>query len=399
MKKGNRSRITKEEFFLFDGETYSQDQVDLMSYVGNCYIRYNSTIYDLTPLSKFGSYYFKTKEAGSIEFNICQNVISQCDKNIKGLAISKGKTCTQFAGRWTEDKDWSWENAGTDNVQVSLRFPPGEVCNKKTSEKYQVTMKLKCNREATVLKLLNDGTFDTASCNNTIIGETIEACEKTKFVSWWNSTPMNKYCLAGILFLVGAAFLILGGYFLKVSISIIVAVGGAIFIKALISPFFQLNIYMAIGLGVCLALLCYQLIVITPYVLGALLGFMGGSFAYTMLLVWFPTVNPQALYYSTLVVCIIIAIIVTYYVMEFINIIITSVIGAYLTVRAASIFLKGFPDETYTSALVEHYEFGQLQLLFGGRVIVYVIAMIALSIVGVIVQLGIDTASKEKKTE
>ncbi len=173
LKKNNKiaKSRSKEEFFLFDGDTYTSQQIKLLKYVGNCYIRYNSTIYDLSPLSKVGPFYLKTTEKGAIEFDVCKNVVAKCSHKIKGLVVSDktSNPCLQFSNRWSYGKKWSWKNAGTDQTSILLEFPEGQLCDKKS--KYKVNMDLRCNPHAKVLKLINDGTFDTKACDNTIIAE------------------------------------------------------------------------------------------------------------------------------------------------------------------------------------------------------------------------------------
>lgn len=71
----------------------------------------------------------------------------------------------------------------------------------------------------------------------------IKACPKQQFYSWWNLTPLNKYWLASILGVVGILFLILGNHFFNILLSIIIATGGAIFIKGIVSPFYLMHIY------------------------------------------------------------------------------------------------------------------------------------------------------------
>ena len=147
---------SKNNFFLFDGETYSQELVHLGAYIGNCYIRYNSTIFDLTPLSKYGPFYMNTKSGNKVEFDVCRNVISQCNHKIKGLVVSNtGNTCRQFSNKWSYDKNWTWTNMD----KINLEFPEGEICNSFTSEKYKVKMVLEC-ANSTSPKLVNDGTFE-----------------------------------------------------------------------------------------------------------------------------------------------------------------------------------------------------------------------------------------------
>lgn len=164
----------KEGIFIFDGETYTQEETTLPHYSGNCFIRYNSTIYDLSSLSNVGPFYIKAQGGSSIQFDICKNTISQCDAKIKGLVVSadrdKKKKCIQYSNTWIYDKTWDFKSA----ENFTLGFPEGEVCDKETNTNYKVNMVLTCNPQAKYLKITNDGLFNEKSCNNTIYAQSAE---------------------------------------------------------------------------------------------------------------------------------------------------------------------------------------------------------------------------------
>jgi len=167
-----KNERAKRGFFLFDGETYQQDQIDFQNYIGNCFIKYNSTIYDLNPLSKIGSFFMNTKSGKSIEFDLCKNLISNCDNLTTGMIVSgkAGKPpCKKFADTWMHDKNWTW----SDSNNFNLALPAGDTCNS-SGEKYKVNVNLQCNLEAKAIKILNDGQFDEDSCTNTIKLQSIE---------------------------------------------------------------------------------------------------------------------------------------------------------------------------------------------------------------------------------
>jgi hypothetical protein len=155
--------------------TYTQGDDELDRYAGNCYMKYNNTIFNLNPLSDFGSFYTKTISGEKVELNICNNIISECNVTDRSQALivsSKGsKKCKRFSGKWTDDKEWTFAK---DLSEIDLLFPKGEICNESTKENYQVLLKVKCNTNQNVLKVLNDGTFNENSCKNTIIVETKE---------------------------------------------------------------------------------------------------------------------------------------------------------------------------------------------------------------------------------
>ena len=165
---------TKEKFFFNEGDTYKQDQVNLSEQVGNCYMKYNNTIYDLSPLNRQGPFYMNTVVPGKkIQFNMCKNSVALCNKEVRGMITSlnvESTNCKQFSDSWSKDKKWAWENSES----FSLIFPTGGICNPTTNEKYQVAMSLKCNKDLRAPRIVNDATFDETKCQNTIVIETKE---------------------------------------------------------------------------------------------------------------------------------------------------------------------------------------------------------------------------------
>jgi len=334
--------------------------------------------------------------------NMCKNVISKCKPRHVGMAVSdkNNKVCTKYSGVSIQDKKWNFYS----NL-VTMLFPQGDVCNIATKERYQIELQIKCNAAEPYLKFTNQGTFDVNSCNNTITVESELACDTPARVyrSWWSMTPLNKYWLAGIIGIIGLIHLIIGFKIFKYIMPLIVALGGALFIRDLIRPIYVIHILIALGFGVGLSILIFFVETLVPVVLGGLIGYIAGTLLFTIVLVWFPTINATILYYVSLALCVVLAIVLLKVIENFINVIITAIIGAYMSVRAVSIFFGGFPDETYTSELIQHMEFGALVQIFGGRVVVYIIAMLATSVVGVIIQLGIRSSltkddDKEKES-
>ena len=109
--KKQRRAMSKEAWFLFDGEKYDPQDVDFNSYYGNCFIKYNSTVFDFSALSANGEDAFSTKTTtgSTIDFSICKDVIAKCDttgSTTRGLIVSgKNATkCNRYASNWNYDK-------------------------------------------------------------------------------------------------------------------------------------------------------------------------------------------------------------------------------------------------------------------------------------------------------
>jgi hypothetical protein len=73
----------------------------------------------------------------------------------------------------------------------------------------------------------------------------------------------------------------------------------------------------------------------------------------------------------------------------------TSMVGAYLVIRAFGIYFNNYPDEVLMSNLIRNREHNQLRRKFSRIVIIYLSAMIGLCVIGTIIQ---GTTDKEEKS-
>jgi hypothetical protein len=172
--------LTQAEFFLFDGETYQQEPPSSNNYIGNCYVVYNSTIYDLNPISKkpiqVPSINRQPGQSNSIYLDLCKNiVITGCPSNNQGMLESlpinqassqsqaQSQTCKLFAGSYRNDKHWVWESP----LKYTVSLPEGDRCLNNVNYKTSIT--LKCNSQAQEPRVLNP--FDESKCDNTLVIE------------------------------------------------------------------------------------------------------------------------------------------------------------------------------------------------------------------------------------
>jgi len=169
--------LTQAEFFLFDGETFQQEPPpSFKNYIGNCYVVYNSTIYDLHPISKnpIPVPSKRSKERSTVFLDLCNNaLVTRCPANKIGILKSssyypenqgQNETCKLFAGSSTSDKTWIWENS----FEYTLSLPEGDTCL--NDRKYKTSITLKCNSEAKVPVVLGKK-FDETKCDNKIVIE------------------------------------------------------------------------------------------------------------------------------------------------------------------------------------------------------------------------------------
>jgi len=174
---------TKGEFFKLDGENYFSDHNSLNSYIGICFIAYNSTIYDLSLLVKDEPFSIKSTKGNIIKFNICKNVVNSKEcKNpaVEAMITSIHNSCVKYSDTFNRDKKWIFESRNS----FSVLFPEGDVCNSVTGERFKVRLNLKCNEKADLPIILNSqgAIFNENACNNTINIETSEGKVNTLLI-------------------------------------------------------------------------------------------------------------------------------------------------------------------------------------------------------------------------
>ena len=149
-----------------------------------------------------------------------------------------------------------------------------------------------------------------------------------------------------------------------------------------------------------LAALAVQFVTLINTMLSIIIGFFLGHMLYNFTVKIIP-MDPQNLYYLTVLVCVIIVYLFSFIIETLIIVVATSLIGAYCAVRGLSIVLGGFPAESYLSKLLAYKEYNQVARIFGGPAFVYLISIVLLFFVGLISQAGISVCcgSNEKDKE
>ena len=103
-------------------------------------------------------------------------------------------------------------------------------------------------------------------------------------------------------------------------------------------------------------------------------------------------------YWITVVAFVILFLILKSKLENLIIVIITSMMGAYMLVRAFSITQPKFPDEGYIAALYHHKETPTINRIIEMDLKWYILAFIVLFIIGIVVQ-GSDGDSKEEDSK
>lgn len=119
--------------------------------------------------------------------------------------------------------------------------------------------------------------------------------------------------------------------------------------------------------------------------LSIILGVICGSTVYDIVNNLF-SADSDACYWIIIVVFIILFIFLKAKLEDYVIMVVTSLVGSYMIVRAFSILQPNFPDEGYIAALYHHKEIQSISRIIDQNMIVYILAFVALFLVGLIVQ-------------
>jgi hypothetical protein len=327
-----------------------------------------------------------------LSFDLCKNKKSaySCKDKKDGIILLDGaKECTQFTGGWNEDKTWKFFTVNEYESSIGLDFPEGEICDAAKGTRYQVSVKLNCQISTLFeehAKVLNDGTFNEKACKNQIIIETIDACPKFYYYSMWNAVILNKYILSLIFVAAGILLVLFGKPIFDYILIILTAFTGAVIVRGLLLPYYELNTYFCIAIGIGFGVLVWFCRQLSNIALAITFGYALGSANFVFVFAIFPNVNPYFLFYAFVILTILLCWLIIYYIDTLVKVLVSSILGSYCFVRGLSFLLGGFPDEFYAIKLIEKAEVGQLRQIITGKVLIYLISIVLLVIVGVIIQ-------------
>jgi hypothetical protein len=265
-----------------------------------------------------------------------------------------------------------------------LTFPTGGACP--SGGNYTTTVEIDCNHDQYFTKIKDVGHLDEKKCHNYLKLISKYACRTTKFFAWYKSLGISKYIVGSVLGLVGLFLVFFGNTFPEATSFGIIAFSTAIILKSLFGPIYKMDFIIALILGCLIAYFVTKNMGAIKTVLGIVIGFFLGNILYNFIVKIFTNVDPDTLFLITILVCIGLVFLFSYAIESLILIVATTLIGSYCAIRGLSICLGGFPDETYTSKLIQYKEFNQLGRVFNGKANLYLMGILLLFLVGLIVQ-------------
>jgi len=266
-----------------------------------------------------------------------------------------------------------------------------------TVKNYETVYKLTCNSKVTYQ--IDSHEFNPNSCQNHIKITSKYACSQGKFSAWYNQFGLPKQALAAILIVIGLYFLFFAAQFQRVSSLLINSSILGLILYSFINLFTQMNMLVCMILGVAIAFGVVYFESLNGIVLGIVVGYLFGSLFYNLEVKFVVGVNPQALYWSTLLICILFISIAGGFMQEYMVALSSSLVGAYAFVRGISVYAGGYPDETYVMKLINMKEYSQFGRVFGPKIYLYIGGIFALCAVGMVIQSMCLPKQEEKKPE
>jgi len=352
-----------------------------------------NNFYNLNPFNTLKPSSVKATVGEKVLYNFCSNVDTSCNKNDALVVTASG--CKHFAGKADQDKTWTIAKNSHNQDVITLTLPQGDVCA--NGKNYETVYKLTCNSKVTYQ--IDSHEFNPNSCQNHIKITSKYACSQGKFSAWYNQFGLPKQALAAILIVIGLYFLFFAAQFQRVSSLLINSSILGLILYSFINLFTQMNMLVCMILGVAIAFGVVYFESLNGIVLGIVVGYLFGSLFYNLEVKFVVGVNPQALYWSTLLICILFISIAGGFMQEYMVALSSSLVGAYAFVRGISVYAGGYPDETYVMKLINMKEYSQFGRVFGPKIYLYIGGIFALCAVGMVIQSMCLPKQEEKKPE
>jgi len=363
MRNSSMSSIDDSNSFV----PFELSDTDSETSNGNCFVKINNEIYDLTSLSdECRTYYTSGKTPNdNYDFNFCSNVHTNCNTS-EGLFVNKDK-CQTYGGNSTLDKEfttvssnqlskrkWGNKTSFSSHKKLRMKLPPGEVCKSNQNQRYQIIYELECDPTESIIQVSNNGEFDANKCINVIKMRSKYGCPSDYYSPWWNQFGVTKQTIAIILIIFGLYFLIFGEKCQTLNAIIIIGSSFGVMIYSFANTFYKTNLMASLGIGAltgALFVVCLYSAIKT--LMTVMIGYILGNLFYNFEVKFFTNVDPNNLYWITIAVFMITAYIFVKFIEMISFTLATSIIGSYAFVRGISLLLNGFPDEQYVMKLIQ----------------------------------------------
>jgi len=319
----------------------------------------------------------KDKSGKFVTFNLCHDVQTKCGSG--GLVVNKEK-CKYYGGTNEVEKIWTLYK-DNNKTSIDVQLPPGDICTTQGNKTvyYETHFRINCAKGNFAVD--SSTKFDSSVCNNTIVINSIHGCHGKKFSPWYKQFGIPKEALAAILILGGLYFLIFGQYFGDVNSLIINCSILGMILYNILNLFTGVNLLLCMILGIALSFVAVKWQPFNSAILGIVVGYLFGNLFYN-LEVKVIMINPQVLYWATILTCIIFISVAGGFMQEYMVCLAAAMIGAYALVRGISIYAGGYPDEVYVMTLLNKKEYAQFGRVFGSKIYLYIGLILLFTAIG-----------------
>ena len=378
-----------------------------------CLYSKDYNIYSLQELQNDEKDYSIEQNGELIQFNFCRNTkgvndatFFKCENNSIGN-ITRLSGSIDGEGSNKENKN-TW-NENNDKTGIVITFNQGDKCN--DTMNYQVILEIECDAE-----IDKDMFKKSPSKYLTFSNDTDECTYKMKMKSLYGCSLKSSYLMKKlfgdykvvftiIFILFGLLFCIKGFSMLSKTLVILCGIIGCYALTAFVLNVFPTFITSETLLFVCLGV---------TFILGCIIGFLieghvkapiilfGGFLGYSCAIFVYQIVlnyveyDPQIVYYVCIAVCIILGVLISWKLSDYIIILGTSVFGGYLVMRGISFVAGHYLDEGLVIDLIKNNEFEELKNMRDNWIYAYLGTWIVLSIAGVYYQCKNKDKSQSK---
>lgn len=390
-----------------------------------CFFISNYTVFDLSnmrfPDLEKGSYN-QTFNDSTLYFNFCNDTRFKCKDNETGQVFSQSETkCIKEADSIGNGNKWSVLNSNAllnesriNETGIIINYNLGEKCNDNISKsiKFHIQCendKEKYNKDFHRFIINDNSTFNQESCENHIYLKSYYACPVVNFYTVWRLLEEHKILTSIILVSFGIVLLFLGERFEKITLCILSFLTVSIILFVVIFQYmpsggnrdiiFWVTLVVSVILGGLVSYLILQNVeAYTGILLGVSGGYLLGTLIYSLFLIKI-TWHPNIINILTILVSMVIVFFISYVALNYILIIVTSLIGAYCIMRTATFWFNHYPSESTLYDLLNKGEKEAYKELLDWYFFGYIAFWVILSVVGILVQCKIYNKIKNDKEE
>jgi len=342
-------------------------------------INANYTIFNLCPFAQSAPYNMSDSATNTtVTFSLGNNRVKNCNASTDIWAIYKNTlkdTCDDIA---VGNPTYSLINTQDPKEGLVITFPIQNETDQVIGSDYQLVINLVCGPQDTnTSRTVFTRNEDVVNDDLTIISLTAYSkygCPVVSLNQYIDFLVNSEKYLAIIFGVTGLILCFFGLTMFKFAIFFISATAGTIITGSIFFEFTNLGtdewvlwctFAASLVLGFALGVIALKLEKLAHAIVGAALGVVGGLILYNAVIA--PIVTDKAgtfPFYFVLIVLALVGAGVALYMFEKILIVATSLIGAYLTIRSLSIFIGGFPLETYVAEGLQQFDAAVYAYLF-----------------------------------